>query len=84
VRAAKALGSIRTAHKRAEKVRRLLRALGDTNEHVALGNRFRRTVRRLEEVGMDGQAAELFGELTIAFHALNHLLSEVFYPGDLR
>jgi Fe-S-cluster containining protein len=77
-----ALAIIRDARKRAEKVRRLLRALGDADEEVALNVRFQRTARRLEAAGLDKQAADTYGELTLAVHDLNLLLSERFYPGD--
>jgi hypothetical protein len=49
---------------------------------MALSIRFRRTARRLEEVGLDAQAADTYGRLTLAMHDLNLLLSEAFYPGD--
>ena len=76
-----ALGLIRTARRRADKVRRLLRHLGDTDEATALGVRFRRTTKRLEKLGLQGTKAEAYGQLTLAFHDLNLLLSEAFYPG---
>ena len=46
---AAALRIIRTARERADKVRRLLRALGDTDEQLPLSARFRRTGKRLKE-----------------------------------
>jgi len=76
-----ALGVIRSARQRADKVRRLLRRLGDTDEATALGVRFRRTAKRLEKLGLDGTMAKAYGELTLAFHDLNLILSEAFYPG---
>ena len=78
---AAALRIIRTAHERADKVRHLLRALGDTDEHVALNARFRRTGKRLKERELDEETADLYGQLTLAVHDLNLLLSDAFYPG---
>ena len=76
----KALKTIGTTRQRAEKVRRLLQELGDTDEHVALSLRFQRTRRRIEKKGFDDASADTFGELTLAVHALNLLLSSKFYP----
>ena len=78
---AAALKTIRATLQRADQVRRLLRALGDTNEQLALSLRFKRTRRRLEAGGFDDASADAFGELTLAVHALNVLLSSRFYPG---
>ena len=75
-----ALGTIQQAHRRAEKVRRLLRALGDQDEHIALSLRFKRTRRRIESGEIDADTAGAFGELTLAVHSLNVLLSQKFYP----
>lgn len=75
-----ALKTIEKAHRRAGKVLRLLRTLEDTDEHLPLAMRFRRTSKRLE--GNDCRAdASSFSELTLAFHSLNVLLCEKFYPG---
>ena len=78
---AEALRIIRIAQQRADKVRALLRQLGDADEQVPLGARFRKMTRRLERGGFDDGAADAFGELTLAVHDLNLLLSEAFYPG---
>src|SRR5438067_11601285 len=50
---AEALGTIRTARQGMDKVLGLLRKLGDTDEHIPLAKRFRRTARRLDRVGSD-------------------------------
>ena len=71
---------VRLARDRAEKVRRLLMRLGETDEESALADRFRRTAKRLERLGLDPEIAEAYGQLTLAFHELNLLLSESFYP----
>jgi Fe-S-cluster containining protein len=78
---AAALEIIRTARRRADKVWRLLRELGDVDEELALSVRFRRTAKRLEQRSLDEQTADLYGELTLAVHDLNCLLSSAFYPG---
>jgi hypothetical protein len=76
-----ALRVIGTARQHAEDVRRLLRELGDDDEHVALSLRFRRMRQRLEASIPDRKTSGLFGELTLAVHDLNLLLSDAFYPG---
>jgi Fe-S-cluster containining protein len=75
---------IQTARARSEKVKRLLRALGDEEETLSLGARFRRTAKRLERVGLDEETADLYGQLTLAVHDLNLLISDSFYafPAD--
>ena len=78
---AQALEIIRRARRRADRVWRLLRALGDLDEERSLSVRFRRTVKRLEGSQLDEPTAELYGELTLAVHDLNCLLSSAFYPG---
>jgi uncharacterized protein len=75
-----ALLSIRETRRRAEKVRRLLRELGDTDESVALSLRFKRTKQRMESSGFDETTGDVFGELSLAVHDLNLLLRERFYP----
>lgn len=78
---ADALRVIGTAQDRAEKVRGLLRTLGDRDEHVALSVRFRRTARRLQSAELNEDTAETYGRLTLAVHDLNLLVTEAFYPG---
>jgi Fe-S-cluster containining protein len=75
-----ALRTIRLAGQRAEKVRRLLRALGDANEQVALSLRFKRLRRRIESAPPDDAVAETYADLTLAVQDLNHLLARSFYP----
>jgi Fe-S-cluster containining protein len=81
----KPVGAIRTiekARRRAEKVRELLRQLGDSDEQVALSLRFRKTAKRLQEGEIDAHTANTFSQLTLATHDLNFILSENFYPGQ--
>jgi hypothetical protein len=79
---AAALRIIRAARDRADKVRRLLVALGDTDEHLPLSARFRRTGKQLKERELDEETADLYAQLTLAVHDLNLLLSDAFYPGS--
>jgi hypothetical protein len=72
--------AIQQTRERAEKVRRLLRELGDTDERVALSQRFKHTQRRLESLQLADDTAEIFGQLTLAAHDLNLLLRQHFYP----
>jgi hypothetical protein len=79
---AAALRIIRTARDRADKVRLLLRALGDTDEHLPLSARFRRTGKLMKERDLEEATADLYAQLTLAVHDLNLLLSDAFYPGS--
>jgi uncharacterized protein len=79
-----ALRIIATARERAEKVRSLLRALGDKEEHVALSVRFRRTTTRLKAMDLSEETADTYGQLTLAVHDLNLLVHEAFYPGRMK
>ncbi len=72
---------VQRAHERADKVRGLLGRLGDTDESQPLARRFRRMAKRLEDGGLDRATTELYGQLTLAVHELNLLLSRTFYPG---
>ncbi len=74
-----ARGIIRTARRRADDVRRLLRELGDADDHVSLSVRFRRVKQRLESDLPDEDTADVFGRLTLAVHDLNLLLGDAFY-----
>jgi hypothetical protein len=76
-----ALKIIFEAKEHAGKVRQLLKALGDTDERTPLSARFRQTTAKLQKEEPDQETAELYGQLTLAVHDLNCLLSEAFYPG---
>lgn len=84
IKTAPALKLISATRQRAEKVRHLLRALGDHHEHVALSIRFRRMARRMQSTRVDEETADTYGLLTLAVHDLNLVLSAKFYPGDGR
>ena len=77
---AAALRIIHATHERAEKVRRLLREVGDHDEQVALSLRFKQTKRRFESSSFDEPTTEKYGELTLAVHDLHLLLREKFLP----
>lgn len=74
-----ALRLIKQARRRADKVRRLLRALGDTDEHRALGERFHRTSERLEAGGADAAAGARYADLSLAVHQLKLQAHAQFY-----
>lgn len=76
--AAKIIGEARA---RADRVIRYLRELGDNDETLALSLRFQRMTTALEAAELDEETAARYGELTLAVHDLNCLLSEAFYPG---
>lgn len=76
---AAALRSVKQARRRVDQVRRLLRALGDTDEHRSLNERFRRTQQRLEAGTADAATANTFAELTQAVHHFNRLAFDKFY-----
>jgi Fe-S-cluster containining protein len=79
LKAPAALAVVRNAKALVENVRSLLRSLGDTEETAALATRFRRTARRLQQVGAGKAESATYSELTLAFHELNLLLSESFF-----
>jgi uncharacterized protein len=81
---AAAVHVIQNARARADQVRRLLHTLGDTDEQLPLSARFRRTGKRLREDTPSGKDADIYAQLTLAFHDLNLLLSDAFYPGSTR
>jgi hypothetical protein len=81
---ATALRIIRTAVQKADRVRSLLQALGDTDEQRPLSARFRRTSKRLQECRLEKEAAATYTQLGLAFHELTLLLSDSFYPGSKR
>ncbi len=76
-----ALRNIRKAKRYSERVKTLLRQLGDTEETLPLARRFERTRDRLETIGMEAGVAAVYADLTLAVFDLNFLISGVFYPG---
>lgn len=80
-----ALKTIRQTRQQAEKVRRLLRELGDVGERVSLARRFKRLKRKFDAGelpdGLDGETAyDRFADLSLAVHELNLRLRAKFHP----
>jgi uncharacterized protein len=73
------LREVKKGRRRADKVRRLLRELGDTDEHRALGERFHRTSERLEAGGIAEAVKAKYADLTQAVHHLKLQVAEKFY-----
>jgi len=82
------LGEVKKARRRADGVRQLLRELGDTDEHRALGERFHRTSERLEAGGIAEEVKTKYADLTQAVHHLKLQVAAKFYlrsrPEKLR
>jgi Fe-S-cluster containining protein len=76
---AAALPVVKQARRRADKVRRLLRELGDTDALRALGERFHRTSERMESGNADEAAKTKFADLSLAVHRLKMLSHQRFY-----
>ena len=76
---ATALRLVKQARRQTDKIRKLLRQLGDTEESRSLSERFRRTQRRLESNGADAAAGDTFAELGLAVHRLHLLAHAKFY-----
>jgi uncharacterized protein len=74
-----ALKIIQRALRRAERVKSLLRQLGDSDEHRPLAQRFRRMRRRLESLPRDEETSDRFAELTLEVHQLNLLIHSRFH-----
>ncbi len=72
--------TVRLCREKANKVRQLLRMLGDEEEDVALMTRFRRVLRHCEaHPGDDGQR-DTVAKLSLAAHDLNRALARHIYP----
>jgi Fe-S-cluster containining protein len=74
-----ALRLVKQARRRTDNIRRLLRELGDTDEHRALGERFHRTSERMEAGHAEEAAKNKFADLSLAMHRLKLLLHGRFY-----
>lgn len=70
---------VKGARRQAEEIRRLLRELGDNDEHRSLSERFRRVQQRMETGGAEAAAGEVFAELSQAMHRFKLLAHEKFY-----
>ncbi len=76
---AAALRLVTKSRRHADRVRRLLRQLGDTDEQRSLGERFHRMQCRLETEPADAATLALFADLSLAVHRLKLLAHEKFY-----
>lgn len=76
---ATALRTVKQARRLADTVRRLLRALGDTDDHLGLDARFARVHRRLESGSADAAAADAYADLSQAMHRLSLLTHDKFH-----
>jgi hypothetical protein len=74
-----ALRLVRQARRRADKIRRLLLKLGDTAEHLPLGERFYRMQCRMESASTDEAAKATFADLSLAVHRLKLMAHDKFY-----
>lgn len=74
-----AFGLVRRMRKRADKARRLLRELGDTDERVALNERFHRISERMESGDADAGALAKFADLSLVMHQLKLDAHDKFY-----
>ena len=78
---ASALRVVKQARGRADKMRRMLRELGDTDEHRGLGERFHRTSERLESGNTDAAANAKFADLSLMAHHFKLQAFKRFYTG---
>lgn len=76
---AAALRLVTRARRRAERVRQLLRELGDRDEHLGLGERFHRTSERMEAGGADAAAQAIFADLSLLVHRFKLEAHDRFY-----
>ncbi|MCX6902272.1 MAG: YkgJ family cysteine cluster protein [Verrucomicrobia bacterium] len=64
----------------ADRVKSLLRQLGDADETLALSLRFQKMGKAIRRRGFDETTAALYADLTLAVHDLNMRLRGEFYP----
>ena len=74
-----ALRLVTKTRRHADKVRKLLRKLGDTDEERSLGERFHRMQCRMEAESPGADALALFADLSLAVHRLKLVAHEKFY-----
>jgi Fe-S-cluster containining protein len=73
-----ALKSIQNALRRAEKVRGILRELGDADESVPLSRRYQRMMRQPIDLSAESRLIDLRGELMMAVSELVTVLEQEF------
>lgn len=74
-----ALRLVKQGKRKAERIRKLLRKMGCTDEKSSIGMRFRRMQRRVESGDVDYEMAEHFSELGLAVHQFDLLAHKKFY-----
>ncbi len=75
-----ALRVIRATLDQADRVKRLLRELGDSEETLALSLRFQRMQKAMNSRPLTEETGALYAELTLAVHDLNLALAREFHP----
>lgn len=70
---------VKRGRRLAEQIRKMLRQLGDADEHRGLGERFFRMQCRMEEERPDAETLALFADLSLAVHRLKLLAHEKLY-----
>ncbi len=76
---AAALRLVTKGRRLADRVRRLLRRLGDDEEDCSIGERFHRMQCRMEAKNPGAAALATFADLSLAVHRLKLLVQEEFY-----
>ena len=76
---AAALRLVTNARRQADRVRRLLLALGDTDKQRSLGERFHRMQERMEAEAPDQATLSTFADLSLAVHRLKLLAHAKFF-----
>lgn len=70
---------VKKARRYADRARRLLRELGDHEEHRGLGERFHRMSDRMEFGNADDAAKARYADLSLVVHQLKLLAHDKFY-----
>ncbi|MDQ8185375.1 YkgJ family cysteine cluster protein [Pelagicoccus sp. SDUM812002] len=76
--------SVVTGRRKAEKVKQLLRMLGETEDTLSVGARFRRVQRQVSAGGLDADAGEHFAALGLAMHKLDLFAHQKFYTAEVE
>lgn len=78
---AEALGVVSRAVQARERILAMLRALGNVDESSPIRSRFAAVTEHFETYRPTREQADAYGELTLAMHEFNMLISERFYDG---
>ncbi|MBD5780675.1 YkgJ family cysteine cluster protein [Pelagicoccus sp. NFK12] len=73
---------VKQGRRKADKVRKLLVATGETDEALSLGARFRRVQRWVQRGEVDAEAGASFAALGLAMHKLDLFAHEKFYTEE--